>query len=42
LRSARHGFVTLEATRGFEMPGDLDGSFAVLCDVVIAGIVSRT
>ena len=42
LRSALHGFVTLEASRGFGMPGDLDGSFAVLVDVVIAGIVSRT
>lgn len=42
LRSALHGFVTLEASRGFGMPGDLDGSFAVLVDVVLAGIVSRT
>jgi AcrR family transcriptional regulator len=42
LRSALHGFVTLEASRGFGMPGDLDGSFAVLVDVVIAGVLSRT
>ncbi len=41
LRSAQHGFVTLEASRGFGMPGDLDDSFTVLVDVVIAGIVSR-
>ena len=42
LRSALHGFVTLEASRGFGMPGDLDGSFAILVDVVIAGMLSRT
>jgi AcrR family transcriptional regulator len=42
LRSALHGFVTLEASGGFGLPGDIDRSFEVLVDVVISGILSRS
>jgi len=41
LRSALHGFVMLEASGGFGLPGDLDESFDVLVDTVIAGITAR-
>ncbi len=39
LRSALHGFVTLEAGGGFGMPDDVDDSFDLLIDVVIAGVL---
>jgi AcrR family transcriptional regulator len=38
LRSAIHGFVSLEVAGGFGMPQDVDQSFATLVRVVIAGI----
>jgi AcrR family transcriptional regulator len=38
LRSAVHGFVTLELGGGFGLPDDLDRSYAVLIDGVIAGV----
>jgi AcrR family transcriptional regulator len=38
LRSALHGFVVLELGGGFGLPDDLDRSFALLVDTVIAGI----
>lgn len=38
LRSAVHGFVTLERDNGFGMPVDIDASFDVMVDLVIAGI----
>ncbi|WP_175338473.1 TetR-like C-terminal domain-containing protein [Leifsonia sp. C5G2] len=38
LRSAVHGFVTLELGGGFGLPDDLDRSYAVLVDGVTAGI----
>lgn len=41
-RSALHGFVALEAGGGFGMPDDVDDSFDVLVEVVIAGVVSRS
>jgi AcrR family transcriptional regulator len=41
LRSALHGFVMLEASGGFGLPGDIDQSFDVLVDTVIAGIAAR-
>jgi AcrR family transcriptional regulator len=44
LRSAIHGFVTLELGGGFRMPQDIDHSFDVLVDMLAAGIsaLSRT
>ncbi|HEV2811526.1 MAG TPA: WHG domain-containing protein [Acidimicrobiales bacterium] len=41
-RSALHGFVALEAGGGFGMPDDVDDSFNVLVELVIAGVVSRS
>lgn len=41
-RSALHGFVSLEAGGGFGMPDDVDESFDVLVDIVIAGLVARS
>jgi len=38
LRSAVHGFVTLELGGGFGLPDDLDRSYAVLIDGIIAGV----
>jgi AcrR family transcriptional regulator len=38
LRSAIHGFVTLELGGGFGLPDDLDRSYAVLIEGVIAGV----
>lgn len=38
LRSAVHGFVTLELGGGFGLPDDLDRSYAVLIDGVVAGV----
>jgi AcrR family transcriptional regulator len=40
LRSAVHGFVTLELGGGFGLPDDLDRSFSLLIDGVIAGIAA--
>ncbi len=39
-RAAIHGFVQLEAHRGFGMPDDVDRSFEVLLDVLIAGVAA--
>ena len=41
-RSALHGFVALEAGAGFGMLDDVDDSFEVLVEVVVAGVVSRS
>ncbi|MBD3780232.1 MULTISPECIES: WHG domain-containing protein [unclassified Cellulomonas] len=38
VRAAVHGYVTLELGGGFRLPQDLDRSFAVLVDLVVAGI----
>jgi AcrR family transcriptional regulator len=40
-RSALHGFVSLEAGGGFGLPHDVDASFDLLVDVVLAGVLSR-
>ncbi|USQ84246.1 WHG domain-containing protein [Streptomyces phaeoluteigriseus] len=37
LRSALHGFVTLEGSGGFQMPRDVERSFHFLVDTLIAG-----
>lgn len=39
LRSAIHGFVSLEAAGGFGLPRDVDRSFAFLVDALVAGLV---
>jgi AcrR family transcriptional regulator len=41
VRSALHGFVSLEASGGFGLPGDVDVSFETLVDVLIAGMLAR-
>jgi AcrR family transcriptional regulator len=41
LRSALHGFVSLEASAGFGLPGDIDESFETLIDVVSTGMLAR-
>ena len=41
VRSALHGFVTLEASGGFGLPDDVDASFQVLLDVLAAGLLAR-
>ncbi|WP_306206709.1 TetR/AcrR family transcriptional regulator [Actinoplanes sp. RD1] len=38
LRSALHGFATLESAGGFGLPRDVDRSFAFLVDTLIAGL----
>jgi AcrR family transcriptional regulator len=38
LRSAVHGFATLQAGGGFGLPEDLGESFDLLCDAVIVGL----
>jgi AcrR family transcriptional regulator len=38
LRSALHGFVSLEAAGGFGLPQDVDESFATLVALLLAGI----
>jgi AcrR family transcriptional regulator len=38
LRSAVHGFVTLEQVEGFGLPRDVDRSFDFLVDVLISGL----
>ncbi len=40
LRAALHGFVTLEAEGGFGLPLDLDTSFDLLLQTVIAGLAT--
>jgi AcrR family transcriptional regulator len=40
LRSAVHGFVSLETAGGFGMPDNIDRSFATLVNVVVTGIAS--
>ena len=39
LRSAVHGFVTLEQAGGFGQPVDIDASFDAMVDLLIAGLV---
>jgi AcrR family transcriptional regulator len=41
LRSALHGFVSLEASGGFGLPDDIDESFETLIDVVLVGMLAR-
>jgi AcrR family transcriptional regulator len=41
LRSALHGFVTLEAGGGFAMAVDTDASFAAMVSMLVAGIEGR-
>jgi AcrR family transcriptional regulator len=41
LRSALHGFVSLEASGGFGLPDDIDESFETLIDVVVVGMLAR-
>ncbi len=38
LRSALHGFVSLEQSGGFAMPRDLDGSFGAMIEMLAAGL----
>jgi AcrR family transcriptional regulator len=38
VRSALHGFATIERAGGFAMPRDTDASFARLLDVLVAGL----
>lgn len=40
LRSALHGFITLELGGGFGLPDDLDRSFRLLIDGIVAGIAA--
>jgi AcrR family transcriptional regulator len=40
LRSALHGFVSLEASGGFGLPDGVDESFETLIDVVVAGMLA--
>ena len=40
LRSALHGFVSLEASGGFGLPDDVDASFETLIDVFVAGMLT--
>jgi hypothetical protein len=40
-RSALHGFVSLEASGGFGLPGDLDRSFALMVDLLVDGVLAR-
>jgi Bacterial regulatory proteins, tetR family. len=42
LRSALHGFVSLEASGGFGLPRDVDESFETLIDVVVAGMLAHS
>jgi hypothetical protein len=38
VRASVHGFVTLELGGGFRMREDVDQSFAVLLDMIVAGV----
>jgi AcrR family transcriptional regulator len=40
-RSALHGFVSLEASGGFGIPGDIDASFDLLVDLLVDGVRAR-
>ena len=40
VRSALHGFVSLEASGGFGLPDDIDESFETLIDVLVAGLLA--
>jgi AcrR family transcriptional regulator len=40
-RSALHGFVSLEASGGFGLPGDVDRSFDLMVDLLLDGVVAR-
>jgi AcrR family transcriptional regulator len=42
LRSAMHGFASLESAGGFGMPQDIDRSYRYLIDTLIAGLQSDT
>jgi hypothetical protein len=42
LRSALHGFVSLEAGGGFGVPDSVDHSFDVLVEMVIAGVLAHS
>jgi hypothetical protein len=35
-----HGFVALELGGGYRLPQDLDRSFAVLVDMLVAGVTA--
>ncbi|MEU3647256.1 WHG domain-containing protein [Lentzea sp. NPDC034063] len=41
LRSAVHGFASLESAGGFGLPRDVDDSYRVLIEVLIAGLEQR-
>ena len=41
LRSALHGFVSLEASGGFGLPQDVDASFETMVDVLLGGMLAR-
>lgn len=40
VRAGVHGFVTLELGGGYRLPQDLDRSFAVLVDMLVAGVTA--
>jgi AcrR family transcriptional regulator len=40
VRAGVHGFVTLELGGGYRLPQDLDRSFAVLVDLLVAGVTA--
>jgi AcrR family transcriptional regulator len=40
-RSALHGFVSLEASGGFGIPGDIDASFELLIELLVDGVQAR-
>ncbi|MEY2476289.1 MAG: hypothetical protein QOG87_1604 [Actinomycetota bacterium] len=40
-RSALHGFVSLEASGGFGLPGDLDRSYELMVDLLVDGTLAR-
>lgn len=41
IRSAIHGFVSLELTEGFRLPDDADASFSTLVELVVRGLDDR-
>ena len=41
LRSALHGFVSLEASGGFGLPDGVGESFETLIDVIVSGMLAR-
>ena len=40
-RSALHGFVSLEASGGFGLPGDLDRAYELMVDLLVDGTLAR-